>query len=179
MSNRVMDEVSSEKNRVSENVALGSAPGSFNQKLVENGRGSDNWAEMEIEIVSEKEGVSENMDLSSGLDSVNQELVGNLGGSDNRVALEMENVSQKEVISENVDLSYGHGSGNREMVEDSRGLDNQVVFEMKAVIKPVEEGSENMTSNVLEGELKVKVLEDDKHSSCVIDVRVDESSDLE
>lgn len=112
-------------------------------------------------------------------------MVENLGDSDNQVALEMEIVSQKEeIVSENVDLSYG--SGNQEMVEDSRGSDNQVAFEMANVIKPVEEGSENkdlihsnMMSKILEDEVKVKGLEDDKHSSCVIDVRADESSDLE
>lgn len=189
MSERVMAEVLSDKKRVvSENVDLSSAPGSVNQEMVENVRGSDNRAELEMEIVSEKEGiVSENVDLSSGLGSVNREMVDNLGGSDNRVALEMEIMSQKEeVISENVDLSYGHGSGNQEIVEDSRGSNNQVAFEMEIVIKPVDAGSENkdlihpnMMSKVLEDEVKVKGLEDDKPSSCVIDVRADESSDLE
>lgn len=40
MSERVMDEVLSEKNRVSEKVDLSSAPGSVNQEMVEDLGGS-------------------------------------------------------------------------------------------------------------------------------------------
>lgn len=185
MSERVMDEVLNEKKGVvSENVDLSSAPGLVNQEMVENLRGSDNRVALEVGVVSEKEGVvSENVDLGLAHGSVNREMVKDLGGLDNRVALEIEFVSQREgVIGEIVDLSSGHVSVNQEMVDDSKGLDNRVALEMEIMIKPVkDEVSENgdMVSKVLEDEVKVKGLEDDMHSLCVIDVRAGESSELE
>ncbi|KAK1378585.1 RING-CH-type domain-containing protein [Heracleum sosnowskyi] len=183
-----MEIVSQKEGAVSENVDLRSVHGSVNQIMVENLGGSDHRVALETEILSEKEGVGENVDLSLAQGSVNKEMVEKLGGSDNRAALETEILSDKGGVgSENVDLSYGHGSGNQEIVEYSRGLDNRVAVEMTIVIKPVEgEGSDNkdlidpnMTSKVLEDEVKVTGLEDDKQSSCVIDVTADESSDLE
>ncbi|XP_074358957.1 uncharacterized protein LOC141698203 isoform X2 [Apium graveolens] len=88
-------------------------------------------------------------------------------------------LSEKKVVSEEVGLGLENGSVSTEMVDNSAVSDFRVAVEMTGEMRVVEEENVCENKDVINSDEVSKGLDDDKHLSCVIDVKTGEGLDVE